>query len=384
MTLDLGQLSPQIRALGRHLAGEAQQYLERLDAARALLAAASADELAAAALAEPGLARPVEAPAWRVAAPAAPPSFSVLAADGSQIEPDRHGAALWYLLNLGWAVIEYGAAPRAELASEPTLHYRREELYLERGGRAAPIEGSRLEQRRQVAEMARLATLAEEAVARGAPAPVALTDGVLLLWNYRVGPEDFVRDYFVAEFQAGLWRFAAAEVPVLGYVSRPRAVDVLNLLRALPAHRAACRRCGAGDGRQSCALAGLHDRDLFAGLAPGERSALFEARALAEHYPADLLPHFCYLNVGREVARLEVVAWAAGRPALLARAHAVVVDQCRLGQGYPVALARAHERAVVTSADRRRVNELVARALVAQGLRDRPSEKQAAKLVRAV
>jgi hypothetical protein len=64
--------------------------------------------------------------------------------------------------------------------------------------------------------------------------------------------------------------------------------------------------------------------------------------------------------------------------------QAVVVDQCRRGHGYPVALARAHEQAVVGGAERQRFKELVARALVAQGLRDRPSEKQASKLSRAV
>jgi NurA-like 5'-3' nuclease len=32
--------------------------------------------------------------------------------------------------------------------------------------------------------------------------------------------------------------------------------------------------------------------------------------------------------------------------------HAVLVDQCRRGQGYPVALSEAHEKAVVTGADR--------------------------------
>jgi hypothetical protein len=62
----------------------------------------------------------------------------------------------------------------------------------------------------------------------------------------------------------------------------------------------------------------------------------------------------------------------------------VVVDQCRRGQGYPVALARAHEQAVVSGADRLRFNELVARALVSHGLPDQPSEKQASKLARAV
>jgi hypothetical protein len=62
----------------------------------------------------------------------------------------------------------------------------------------------------------------------------------------------------------------------------------------------------------------------------------------------------------------------------------VLVDQCQRGQGYPVALARAHEQAVITTADRVRLSQMIARALAGEGLPDRPSEKQASKLVRAV
>ncbi|MBX5489690.1 MAG: DNA double-strand break repair nuclease NurA [Chloroflexi bacterium] len=380
MTLDLGQLGAQIRALGAHLAGDQDRYQERLAEARALLAAASAAELTAAG--EGGAALPREEPRHRAPCPPLPAVYTALAADGSQIEPDRHAPALWYLLNIGAAAIEYGDAPRAVLTSTPTLYYRREDLYLTQGSREAPIEGNRLEQKRHVAEMVRLAELATEARQRRAPGPVALADGQLLLWNHRV--EDFVRDQFLAEFQRALQQFIAAEVPVAGYISRSRAADVLDLLRRLPAHYEACPRCAGMAPQQPCTLGGLHDRALFADLAEGERSALFESRVLADRYPADLRPWFCYLNVGREIVRLEILAWAAERAELRARLHAVVVAQCRLGHGYPVVLARAHEQAVVTAGDRRRVNELVARALAAQGLSGQPSAKQAAKLVRAV
>jgi hypothetical protein len=88
--------------------------------------------------------------------------------------------------------------------------------------------------------------------------------------------------------------------------------------------------------------------------------------------------------VGREIARVELPTWAAARPELVARVQAVIVDQCRRGQGYPVALARAHEQAVVSGADRARFQELVTRALVSRGLPDHPSGKQASKLARAV
>jgi hypothetical protein len=381
MTLDLSRLSGEIRAMSEHLAANRRAVVDRTARARALLATADGAALAAAAEAGRGNVRPVEPPATRQALEAVPAAYQVLATDGSQIEPDRHGPALCFLVNVGWAVIDYGEQAAAELASAPELCYRPEDLYVRVGNRQAPIQGSRLEARRTVAEMQRLARLAS--VPTALPR-VALSDGLLLFGAYWEGPEGFVRDYFLTQFRDALAALQALDVPVAGYVSRPRAADVVGLLRLDPRHRDACARCSGGAGDADCALEALADRLLFDDLAPGERSALFESRTLAQHYPAELLPRFFYVNVGREVARVEMPAWAAAQASLVARVQAVVVDQCRRGQGYPVALARAHEQAVVGGGDRLRFNELVTRALVSRGLPDNPSEKQASKLARAV
>jgi hypothetical protein len=381
MTLDLSRLSGEIRAMSDHLAANRWAVVDRTERARALLATADGPALIAAAEAGRGSVIPVEPPATRQALGDAPTSYQVLATDGSQIEPDRHGPALCFLVNVGWAVIEYGDHPSAELASAPELCYRPEDLFVRVGNRQAAIQGSRLEAKRTVAEMQRLARLA---TVPAAPPRVALSDGLLLFGAYWEGPEGFVRDYFLAQFREALSSLQALDVPVAGYVSRPRSSDVVSLLRLDPRHREACPRCGAGAGDADCDLEALADRLLFDDLAPGERSALFESRTLAQHYPAELLPRFFYVNVGREVARVEMPAWAAAQAPLVARVQAVIVDQCRRGQGYPVALARAHEQAVVSGGDRLRFNELVTRALVSRGLPDNPSEKQASKLARAV
>jgi hypothetical protein len=406
MTLDLGRLSAEIRAMGDHLVASRGLLDARIRSARDLLATADRDALVAATEAKRGAVVPVEPLTTRVAAMPLPDGYQVLATDGSDIEPDRHGPALCYVLNLGWAIIEYGAHPHAELGSAPELYYRPEDLYVRDGNRQAPIQGSRLGAKRAVAEMQRLAALCAAAdkgwrsednastPAAVSPTPqplslvperVALSDGLLLLGNYWEGPEGFVRDYFVGQFKAALESLRALDVPVAAYVSRPRGADVIGLLRLDPRHQQACNWCaGKGTNRADCALEGLADRLLFPYLALGERSPLFESRALAQHYPPELLPRFFYLNVGREIARVELPVWAAERPELVARVQAVVVDQCRRGQGYPVALARAHEQAVIGGAERQRFDELVARALVARGLPDHPSEKQASKLARAV
>jgi hypothetical protein len=42
----------------------------------------------------------------------------------------------------------------------------------------------------------------------------------------------------------------------------------------------------------------------------------------------------------------------------------LIYDQCSKGQGYPVALARAHEQAIVRSADRRTFQRMVEGSLL--------------------
>ena len=74
--------------------------------------------------------------------------------------------------------------------------------------------------------------------------------------------------------------------------------------------------------------------------------------------------------------------WVAEDEALLGLVHSLVVEQCRLGPGYPVALKEAHEQAVVTGGDRQYFVELVSGALEQQGLPVYSSEKNISKMRR--
>jgi hypothetical protein len=93
-------------------------------------------------------------------------------------------------------------------------------------------------------------------------------------------------------------------------------------------------------------------------LEPGQRSARFRSHAkISSVYAAPI--DFVYLNVDREIARLEFPAWVTPRG--LAHLTGAVLDQCAKGLGYPVALAEAHEQAVVKAADRRAFLDLARR-----------------------
>jgi len=89
--------------------------------------------------------------------------------------------------------------------------------------------------------------------------------------------------------------------------------------------------------------------------------------------------YFFYLHTGDEIGRVEVPEWVAEDDKLLSMTHALVLDQCRRGLGYPVAISEAHEQAVVSGSDRQHFNELVMTLLTREGLSAATSEKSRSK-----
>lgn len=132
-----------------------------------------------------------------------------------------------------------------------------------------------------------------------------------------------------------------------------------------------------------CDLAnGFLDRDLFQNtLPPGFRSPVYltNSSVSREHYSDHQQVNFYYLNVGEEIARVEVPRWVAQDEKLLAMGHSLILDQCRRGQGYPVAISEAHEQAVLTGNDRQIFKDMLARYLEHTGLRSYTSEKERSK-----
>jgi hypothetical protein len=67
---------------------------------------------------------------------------------------------------------------------------------------------------------------------------------------------------------------------------------------------------------------------------------------------------------------------------LLEMVHALVVEQCRKGFGYPVALSEAHEQAVVSGADRAQFWDVVERVMLEGNIGADISLKQRSKKIR--
>ena len=327
-------------------------------------------------------------------APPCPQNFTVLATDGSHIDVDRHSSVPCCLINTGSAVLHYGESPDASLFSEPSILSGDELAVADPAGsiRAELIEGPLLGVKRGVEECAALARVAAELPPER---PVlALLDGSLIMWGLagQRFPE-FVRE---ALLEKGYLRALDSlkelsrdrDFALASYISFPRSADVVNALRVAICTRDPidCDRCLKKGDPECDQVSGIQDRDLFRPLLGyGERSPLFiSGSPFMQKYYRGHQVHFFYLKLEDEMARVEVPLWVAERDELVDLVHALVLDQCRRGHGYPVALMEAHEKAVVTTADREQFWQLVEIALAEDRLTLRSSGKKKSKRLRWV
>ncbi len=312
--------------------------------------------------------------------PGVPAVYTALATDGSQIPLDRHAVAPCYLINVGQIALHYGTGERPLLASQATLHYRDEDLYqTEGGGDPVPLSDKIIANRRLLAESAALALLIEAHKDRNA---IALVDDPLLVWTPQ-GESEAEQRRIIDGFCEMLAAGQAYNTPVAGYVSRPAHRDVVGALRLT-----LCEPGCPHDAKDLCTeLASLTDVQLFQHLLPhpGDRSPVFgsQARSL-DLYPSEQRIAFFYLNAGSEIARVEVPLWVAEDAGLTERVHRLCFDQARKGQGYPIALAEAHERAIVRGPERDAFFRLVENAFVRENLPALQTRKALSKRTRVL
>ncbi|MEA3345840.1 MAG: DNA double-strand break repair nuclease NurA [Chloroflexota bacterium] len=305
------------------------------------------------------------------------PPFSVVATDGSNIPPDRHSPVRFYVLNIGRATLVYGAPSDARLESTTYLACEEEELYLNPGEENIPIEGARLGIKMAVAELEAL----PEAARKVHPPALGLLDGSLILWGLQ-GEERSVQAAFLGDYLSALDKLRQADVLLASYISYPGGQDVANSLRVSlcqdhPSERELCQFLGT-----------VRDREIFSGLLEaGQRSDIFDSTsAILDRYEEHRIQFF-YLNNGDEIVRLEAPQWVMGDGEKRDLVQGLVLDQCRRSGGYPSyppALQEAHEQAVISTGERRLVEEMVAQALADRGITYFRSAKESSKRRRGV
>ncbi|MBC7264191.1 MAG: DNA double-strand break repair nuclease NurA [Chloroflexi bacterium] len=394
MPLKLGEISQSILEMARQATTpERQAYIERalelLHAIDPELLRHKIDEQKGTAERTPWLvARPIGTLNGKFAAPKPPQDFSVVAADGSAIPPQRYGLMPFFVINTGCAALTYGAHPGAVLDSETRLYFRDEELYALPESRDGPIEAARLGAKMAVEELGYLLR-----VVQGVEKPaIALYDGSLILWPIQNEVRE-VRQKFVGDFLDSLDGFRSLGVPIASYISHTDAQDLVNALRIWlcgrrPRNCKACAQAPTGAQELCMGLASIRDYALLANLLdPGERTDLFESQsAILQGYRQHRV-RFFYLNVGGEISRVEVPAWVAGDEEMLDLVHALIVDQCRRSPDhppYPPALQEAHEQAVIHTAEHRLLEEMIERALAERNIIHARGAKDISKRRRGV
>ena len=398
MGLDLSQTLQQLDSLAGRLNGSRDDRAQRLASAVTAMRQADASEVRQKAESSQG--RPylcaslVDSFAGRYIPQAVPGDFCVVSVDGSHIDVDRHIPVRCYLINIGGCLLTYGSSPGARLFNSPSLHTEDDELYITDpaplSNNAVAVQGPLLGLKRAVDEVAGLASAVETAPP-GVPV-LALIDGSLIMWGLAGrGYPTFIRDEILGEGLIpaleklrDLGRDRA--LVVAAYVSLTQSTEVVNALRLhlCPYDTVECHQhCSVHrSGRNPCDIVnGFLDRHLFQEiLGPGERSDVYRTNSSVsrESYGLHRI-YFYYMNTGDEIARIEVPEWVATDERLLAMSHTLILDQCRRGMGYPVAIAEAHEQAVVTGQDREAFKQLLEDALTRQRLPVYTSEKNRSK-----
>lgn len=381
--LDLMKLAQQMQGISQHLKDEAEAAGRRVTIASKLRERAQSHQEELIEVWETwrdripfAMACPIEPLDTRLFIQAAPAAHTVLATDGSQISPSHHEIAYCYLLNTGRIVLHYGQSRFPLLDSLPEVIYRPEDLYLSRQWGISTEEW--MGHRRTVAEAETLADLAvdlhTEAADDNHPPTLALTDGSLIYWFLEDLPIA-ARDRLLPAILAAWDRLQAARIPLVGYVSASRSGEALNFLRlqSCPFDVPDCvTHCANERDRAPCQVfAPLRDVALGATLLePGQRGPLWRSSVniLAEYGAHHI--YFCYVHVGSEVARVEMPEWVALSQPLRDSALEMVVTQVQKGYGYPIALAEAHNQAVVRGGDRTRFFALLEREMIRAGLQN--------------
>ncbi|NJL64932.1 MAG: DNA double-strand break repair nuclease NurA [Methylacidiphilales bacterium] len=403
--LDLTKLTRQIQGLSQHLTQEAIASQKRLELAEKHLqnSFTRQDEIVAKQdkwrdrilFAN---ATPIEPLNTRIDIPVPPKVHTVIATDGSQIAPNHHEIAYCYLLNIGRVVLHYGQNKHPLLDSLPEVFYRPEDLYASRKW------GIRTEEWMSFLRTASEATVLAElscAVVNGdaivnkvvkttenlplfsppespTSSPriptLAMVDGSLIYWFLEQIPLE-ARETILPPILEAWGQMKDAKVPLMGYLSASRNVEATNFLRlAVCTHPVPdCMSfCPNQLDKVPCKVFDpLRDSALWATqLKPGQRGPLWKSNAKILDLYQDQQIYFCYVHVGTEIARIEIPCWVAEDMELFNEALGLTLAQVQKGYGYPVAIAEAHNQAVVRGGDKTRFFSLLERQMIKAGLKN--------------
>lgn len=268
--------------------------------------------------------------------------YTVVGIDGSQIYPDKHQGSPCFLINIGTVVLRYGVGGSVQFSSEPHVFASMNEEQVQ--GPAVDMVNCK----RQELEFDKGIMLLDELGSHESCSHPALLlfDGSLIFWHLESKEQD-IRMFFLNKYCESLMSLFFQKRLCAGYISLPKNKDLVNLLRF-------AQQDGSDKNTVSTTFQHINDVhicSLF--LKPFSRTNVFMHQSkLCQSYPCFVRPYFFYLHVGSEIVRIELPSWIAQSDELINLVATIVLDNAIKGQGYPVALAEAHEQAVVKGPDR--------------------------------
>ena len=285
---------------------------------------------------------------------------TLIAADGSQINPDRHAAVQFGLVNVGAIIMTLNSGEAPEISTESELLFGDDLL-----PNGIPMSDGMVALKRDLAERKKLDDLSKGISGQ----VVTFTDGPIELWGAK-GEDASSYEDFVKKYIGVLSRLQTRDVITAGYVDKPSADLVVRLLEIAMADNEQLQKL-----REFHPLRGVSDRWLFGErehplLPPGHRSAVFKIQSSSDKkYTGVLTLHFFYLNVGTEghpwPVRVEIPKWVVDDQEKLDLLHGVLVEQCRMmgSRPYPYLLHRAHETAVVKNEEKQQIEQMLSMEL---------------------
>jgi hypothetical protein len=386
MPVDYQQIHARIKEIGAGAKERSKKIEERRRNARELFStyANQLDILRAkvdsAKAADPNIrcALPVDEPlASHYPSAASVKDATLIAADGSQIVPDRHASILYSLINIGLVILKSGSGSAPEIKTYSDLKYG-DDLYTNHGMLTEDMValGRDLSERKKLLELG-----------LGYPKPViTFTDGPIELWGAEgSAQEDYRRNR--EKHLSILSQLQSENILTAGYIDKPAADLVIRLLEISQIPENEMKAV-----RDMHPLRGVTDRWLFGEegnplLKRGERSAIFIIQSSSRnHYTGKLEIRFFYLNVGTDshpwIVRVEIPAWVAEDKEKLNLLHASLLEQCEImgTKPYPYLLHRAHETALVKQEEKQQIEQMLTQELRNQNEEvDEGSYKQSAK-----
>jgi hypothetical protein len=208
---------------------------------------------------------------------------TLIAADGSQINPDRHASVQFGLVNVGAITMRLNSGEAPVISTESELLFGDDLL-----PNGIPMSDGMVALKRDLAEREKLDALSKEIGDRWSRSPTVPSSCGAPRARTPASYEDFIKKYLTI-----LSRLQSRGVTTAGYVDKPSADLVIRLLEIAMADQEQM-----GKLREFHPLRGVSDRWLYGErenplLPPGHRSAVFRLQSSSEkRYMGVLSLHF--------------------------------------------------------------------------------------------